>query len=117
VSINELAVLAGFERPQVLYDVMHGRTSRLSVKVMSRLVEAFPECNPAWLVTGEGEPFISAPPMQNNTESMEEKLKMALEYNQHLTDNNKVLMETNKLLAETNKQLGERILAISAKLS
>ena len=40
--------------PQILYDIQRGRTKNITKDTAEKIVEAFPELNIVWLLTGEG---------------------------------------------------------------
>lgn len=45
----------GLERPQAIYDLLHGKTKSISASMKNKIISVFPEIDPAWLLTGEGE--------------------------------------------------------------
>lgn len=54
ISIAELSGESGYDRPQAFYDVINGKTQKISHKMAERIMTAFPEINKIWLLTGEG---------------------------------------------------------------
>lgn len=44
----------GFDRPQVIYDILNGKTKGISEKMAIKIISAFPEVNKSWLLSGEG---------------------------------------------------------------
>ena len=46
------------KRAQAIYDIMSGKTKRISEKLASQIISEFPEINKTWLLTGEGEMFV-----------------------------------------------------------
>lgn len=50
----------GLERPQALYDVLHGKTRYISRNLQRSILKTYPEINRLWLTTGEG-PMTNIP--------------------------------------------------------
>lgn len=46
--------LCGYERPQVIYDLLKGKTMNISASMSERIIKAFPDINRVWLLTGDG---------------------------------------------------------------
>lgn len=44
----------GYDRPQVIYDVIKGKTRNISSAMADKIVAAFPDVNRVWLLTGQG---------------------------------------------------------------
>ncbi len=51
---SSFAVRIGVKTKQAVYDILKGRTRRVSASVESKILSAFPEVNRVWLLTGEG---------------------------------------------------------------
>lgn len=60
-SIAEIAKLSGYERPQAFYDVINGKTKRISTEMADNIISAFPTVQRSWLLTGEGEMLKTGP--------------------------------------------------------
>lgn len=45
----------GLARPQLIYDLQHGKIKSVSPKLSAKIISAFPEVNRSWLLSGEGE--------------------------------------------------------------
>jgi len=45
----------GLERPQAIYDIQKGKTKNISSYMKNKIISVFPEIDPGWLMTGEGE--------------------------------------------------------------
>ena len=43
------------QRAQAFYDIVSGKTKRISEKLANQIISEFPEINKVWLLTGEGE--------------------------------------------------------------
>lgn len=54
-NLSELSRYAGFKTPQALRELMAGNTKTLSDAALQKITTAYPEINPDWLCTGEGE--------------------------------------------------------------
>lgn len=54
-KLSELSRYAGFKTPQALRELMAGNTKTLSDAALQKITTAYPEINPDWLCTGEGE--------------------------------------------------------------
>lgn len=52
----------GYERPQIIYDILKGKTKRISEDLSIKIVSVYPNINKVWLLTGEGEMLNSAQP-------------------------------------------------------
>lgn len=45
----------GYDRPQIIYDIIKYRTKRISESLAIKIISVFPEINKTWLLTGEGD--------------------------------------------------------------
>lgn len=45
----------GLARPQLIYDLQHGKIKSVSPKLSMKIISVFPEINRSWLLSGEGE--------------------------------------------------------------
>ncbi len=52
--------VCGYDRPQVIYDLIKGKTMNVSAAMCDRVLTAFPDVNRVWLLTGEGEMYSGA---------------------------------------------------------
>ncbi|MGD9557583.1 MAG: helix-turn-helix domain-containing protein [Mangrovibacterium sp.] len=59
LSSSELADLIGVQRSNITH-VLHGR-NKPGFQFITKMLEAFPEMNAKWLLTGEGEMLTSTP--------------------------------------------------------
>jgi hypothetical protein len=62
ISLSELAKRAGYDRPQSFYDVVNGKTKKISAQMAKGIVSVFPQVSLSWILTGEGEMLKHAPP-------------------------------------------------------
>ena len=54
IKAKTLAERIGLDRPQAIYDILHGKTKGVSETMAIKIVSAFQEVNKIWLLTGEG---------------------------------------------------------------
>lgn len=45
----------GYDRPQVVYDLIKGRTQNVSSSMADKILQAFPDVSRVWLLTGSGQ--------------------------------------------------------------
>ncbi|MDV2459846.1 hypothetical protein CMU99_16130 [Elizabethkingia anophelis] len=64
ITAAEFAESIGYERPQTLYDVINGKTKRISQNMADKILSKYPEINSVWILTGEGSMFNN----QNETQ-------------------------------------------------
>ena len=60
LNVKTLSEALGYNRPQGLYDVFNGRTKSISNDLANRITTVFPEYNRVWVLTGEGEKYITS---------------------------------------------------------
>lgn len=58
LNVKQFSEKLGMKRAQAIYDIMSGKTKRISEKLASQIISEFPEINKTWLLTGEGEMFV-----------------------------------------------------------
>lgn len=59
LNAKNFAEKIGFERPQVIYDVLKCKTKTITENLATKILSAFPSYSKVWLLTGEGEPNSS----------------------------------------------------------
>ncbi len=59
-SVKALSDLCGYDRPQLFYDILKGKTQNISPTLCERLTTALPRLSKVWLITGQ-EPMWTAP--------------------------------------------------------
>lgn len=52
-NVKALSDLCGYERPQIFYDILKGKTQNISPTLCDRLLKALPRLSKVWLVTGQ----------------------------------------------------------------
>ena len=57
-NISEFSRYAGFKTPQAIRELLKGNTKSISESAQIKILAAFPEINPDWLLTGEGEMLV-----------------------------------------------------------
>ena len=55
LNIKQFSEKLGMQRAQAIYDIVSGKTKRISEKLANQIISEFPEINKVWLLTGEGE--------------------------------------------------------------
>lgn len=55
ISVNALSKKLGLDRPQVLYDIMSGKTKSITEGMASKIISVFSDISKSWLLSGEGE--------------------------------------------------------------
>lgn len=55
LNVKQLSEKLGMQRAQAIYDIVSGKTKRISEKLANQIISEFPEINKVWLLTGEGE--------------------------------------------------------------
>lgn len=55
LSIAELSEKVGYDRPQAFYDVINGKTKKISSTMANSIIAVYPEFNLNWLLTGNGD--------------------------------------------------------------
>ncbi len=54
LRVKNISDAMGMKRPQILYDIISGKTRNISPTVEAKLLEAFPEIDIKWLRSGQG---------------------------------------------------------------
>lgn len=55
LNAKQFSEKLGMKRGQAIYDIISGKTKRISEKLANQIISEFPEINRTWLLTGEGE--------------------------------------------------------------
>lgn len=55
LNVKQFSEKLGMQRAQAIYDIVSGKTKRISEKLANQIISEFPEINKIWLLTGEGE--------------------------------------------------------------
>ena len=55
LNIKQFSEKLGMKRAQAIYDIVSGKTKRISEKLANQIISEFPEISRSWLLTGEGE--------------------------------------------------------------
>ena len=55
LNVKQVSEPLGMQRAQAIYDIVSGKTKRISEKLANQIISEFPEINKIWLLTGEGE--------------------------------------------------------------
>jgi hypothetical protein len=60
LNIKQFSEKLGMKRAQAIYDIVSGKTKRISEKLANQIISEFPEISRSWLLTGEGEMLKNA---------------------------------------------------------
>lgn len=74
INAKVLAERIGLDRPQAIYDILHGKTKSISDAMAIKIVSVFPEINKIWLLTGEGNVLNSILAEDHSEESSKKNL-------------------------------------------
>lgn len=120
ITIYELAKKCGYSREQAFYDVLNGKTKKISGTMGSKIVVAFPKYNLDWILTGNGE-MLKAPTFQtqfleeggrilptNEVTPVEEERYMMVEYADLRASAGRIGMGDVEQLPETHRRLVPR---------
>ena len=55
LNVKQFSEKLGMQRAQAIYDIVSGKTKRISEKLANQIISEFPELTKVWLLTGEGE--------------------------------------------------------------
>lgn len=55
INPNQLAIKMGLKRTQPIYDILNGKIKKISQKYAEKIIQAYPDYNFKWLLTGQGE--------------------------------------------------------------
>lgn len=114
----------GKERPQLVYDILKGKTKNISHTLANQIISVFPEIRKPWLIAGDGpmlekgisenppskeSPAPKHQPQQPNgdsaaTPALDELAELRRSLLQ-LIENNGKLIESNAMLVDSNRQL------------
>ena len=62
LSIPKFAVHVGFKTPQAVRELIKGNTKTLSYQAQDKILSAFPEVSPSWLLSGDGDMLLQPSP-------------------------------------------------------
>jgi len=60
ISVNDFSKRIGLERPQVLYDILSGKTKSITEGMASKIISVFSNISKSWILSGEGSMFFGA---------------------------------------------------------
>lgn len=60
INAKVFSELLGYDRPQIIYDIQSGKTKRISEKLASQIISAFPTIRRAWLLADDGDMINSS---------------------------------------------------------
>lgn len=65
LNVKQFSEKIGLKRAQAIYDVLNGKTQRISERLAIKIISEFPEFRKSWLMTGEGEMLNNSAYSQN----------------------------------------------------
>lgn len=99
LNVKQFSERLGKKRAQAIYDIVSGKTKRISDKLANQIISEFPEINKAWLLTGEGD-------MLKNTAAIAENHSISIAGEE---------IKENKISVNTDKTIDRLILEIAAQ--
>lgn len=58
INAKVFSEMLGYDRPQIIYDILTGKTQTISNKLTNKIISVFPEINRSWLLVDEGEMIL-----------------------------------------------------------
>lgn len=112
LNVKQFSEKLGMKRAQAIYDIMSGKTKRISEKLANQIISEFPEINKTWLLTGEGEMLKKSASAKNHSVSIAgEEIK---ENNIHVNTDDTIA----RLIAEVaaQRKVTEKIIDQNTKI-
>lgn len=112
LNVKQFSEKLGMKRAQAIYDIMSGKTKRISEKLANQIISEFPEINKTWLLTGEGEMLKNSASAKNHSVSIAgEEIK---ENNIHVNTDDTIA----RLIAEVaaQRKVTEKIIDQNTKI-
>ena len=72
LNASSLAGRIGLSTPQRIYDILKGKTKRISPELANKIISSFPEINQTWLLTGVGNMLCTTNNPNNNLPNQSE---------------------------------------------
>ena len=113
LNVKQFSEKLGMKRAQAIYDIISGKTKRISEKLANQIISAFPEISKTWLLTGEGE-------MQKNASAFADNHSISIAGEE--IKENKINVNTDEtiamLIAEVaaQRRLTEKVLEHNSEL-
>jgi hypothetical protein len=103
ITIAELALNCGYERPQAFYDVLSNKTKKISSNMAKSIISAYPIFELEWILSGQGKMLKdNILLLEENTINYKEKYIIALE---EICELKSTIIELqNKLLDQKKKE-------------
>lgn len=116
LNVKQFSEKIGLKRAQAIYDVLNGKTQRISEKLAIKIISEFPEFRKSWLMTGEGE-MLKNPAYSNTATPLINAEESATAF---IGDNNKVNADQTiaMLVAEVaaQRRVTEKVLEQNSEL-
>ena len=78
INAKAFATTLGYERPQIIYDVLKGKTKSISLDLADKIVAVYTDINKVWLLTGIGNMLLTPDDCQQG---------VAIPYYNNISDN------------------------------
>ena len=102
ITISELALNCGYERPQAFYDVLSNKTKKISSNMAKSIISAYPIFELGWILSGEGKMLKDDILLsEENIIDYKEKYIIALE---ELGELKSTIIELQNRLLDQNKK-------------
>lgn len=116
LNVKQFSEKVGLKRAQAIYDVLNGKTQRISEKLAIKIISEFPEFRKSWLMTGEGE-MLKNPAYSKTATPLINAVESATAF---IGDNNKVNADQTiaMLVAEVaaQRRVTEKVLEQNSEL-
>lgn len=99
LNINQFSEKIGKKRAQALYDIVSGKTKRISDKLANQIISEFPEINKTWLLTGEGDMLKNIDSSQDNSPVIADNHSTAVNGYQNMVNSDSTIAKLIEELA------------------
>ena len=110
INAKQLSELCGYKRPQIIYDIVSGKTAGISQQLAMQIKSAFPEINKAWLLTGEGDMLDETSGNERPLPPADPNVEVVLALKDHIAtlkaENERLRREIDELRREKNRHAG-----------
>lgn len=99
LNINQFSEKIGKKRAQAIYDIVSGKTKRISDKLASQIISEFPEISKTWLLTGEGDMLKNIESSQDNSPVLADNHSTAVNGYQNMVNSDSTIAKLIEELA------------------
>ena len=101
LNVKQFSEKLGKKRAQAIYDILNGKTKRISETLASQIISAFPEIDRAWLLTGEGSMLKNIDSSQDSSPVFADNHSTAVNGYQNIVNSDPIIA---KLIDELSAQ-------------